>query len=196
MALDPLTRLINREHTISADYVPPDLVRACELNFSGVLTLKSDDIKADRTAMAALDEMLCAASGDGVDGFYLVSVYRTYEHQQRLWDKKVANDPEYGADPRVPIVTALPGASEHQTGLAFDIAAVDARALSASFAETVQGQWLYAHCHEYGFILRYPDDKQDITCIVFEPWHFRYVGKELSMYLYENNMVLEEFYSY
>ena len=144
--------------------------------------------------MLALKAMLKAAQKDGVYGFYLVSAYRDYAEQQALWDKKVAKDQNYGKDVDKPIVTAYPGASEHQTGLAFDIAAVDATALSQGFSDTEQGKWLYAHCSEYGFILRYPKGKEQETVIVFEPWHFRYVGRELARYLTEHDMTLEKYY--
>ncbi len=192
----PLTRLINDTHLLDKDYVPDTLISVSETNglAGSLLTLKRDDLMADETALNALYGMLKAASADGMGGFYLVDAYRTYAKQQRLWANKVDNDPAYGTDPDVPIVTARPGASEHQAGLAFDIAAVDARSLSASFANTPQGEWLYENCWEYGFILRYPEGSEAKTGIVFEPWHFRYVGIEMSMYLYETGMTLEEFY--
>lgn len=187
------TALINRKNLISPDYVPNNLVKAADMGLENV-KLKKDSIKGDKEAMLALKAMLKAAQKDGVYGFYLVSAYRDYAEQQALWDKKVAKDQNYGKDVDKPIVTAYPGASEHQTGLAFDIAAVDATALSQGFADTEQGKWLYAHCSEYGFILRYPKGKEQETVIVFEPWHFRYVGRELARYLTEHDMTLEKYY--
>ncbi len=187
-------QLINRAHMLEADYVPQTLV---EIGESPELTLKEAGMMGDALAVAALMEMAAAAKEAGVTGFYLVSVYRTYREQQSLWDRKVAANASYGSDPSIPVVTAYPGASEHQSGLAFDISAVDARALSADFAQTPQGIWLYANSWRFGFIVRYPQDEQSIleTGIVFEPWHFRYVGKPLAAYLYRTGMTLECFYA-
>lgn len=183
--------LVNRANLIDASFVPEALV---DIAATEGLTLRKSGIKGDATASAALADMIAAAVDDGVSGFLLVSVYRTYDEQQKLWDRKVAADPSYGADATKPIVTAYPGASEHQTGLAFDIAAVDAPALSASFCDTVQGRWLYANCWRFGFILRYPEGGEAETAIVFEPWHFRFVGKPLAAFLTRENMTLEAFY--
>lgn len=183
--------LVNRANLIDADYVPDGLMDIPE---TAGLTQKRSGIRGNDKAAAALSDMVAAAGEDGVSGFLLVSVYRTYEEQQKLWDKKVAADPSYGADETKPVVTAYPGASEHQTGLAFDISAVDAPSLSASFGETAQGRWLYANCWRFGFILRYPEGKESETAIVFEPWHFRYVGKPLAAFLTREDMTLEAFY--
>ncbi len=187
------TMLVNRQNLIPADYVPDNLKKVEKLDIPN-LTLKSDEIKGDEGALYALKAMMTAAGEEGVTGFYLVSAYRTFEEQQALWDKKVSADPSYGQEENEPIVTAYPGASEHQTGLAFDISAVDAKALSKSFGDTPQGKWLYENCARFGFILRYPDGKHEITKIVFEPWHFRFVGRELASYLTERGLTLEEFY--
>lgn len=186
--------LVSREHMLAQDYVPEGLVNIAQYDIPA-LTLKKDDLRGNSEAVAALREMMSAAKDAGVTGFYLVSVYRTYAEQQALWDDKIAADAGYGADPSVPIVTAYPGASEHQTGLAFDISAVDARALSASFAQTEQGKWLYANSWRFGFILRYPENAQEETGIVFEPWHFRYVGRPLATYLCRADITLERFYA-
>ncbi len=187
-------RLVNRARLLAEDYVPEGLVAIADYAIPA-LTLKNGDMQGYGEAVAALGDMFAAAKDAGVTGFYLVSAYRTYAEQQALWDKKVAANADYGSDPGVPIVTAYPGASEHQTGLAFDISAVAAKALSASFAETPQGRWLYANSWRFGFILRYPADRQAETGIVFEPWHFRYVGNPLAAYLFRTGMTLEGFYA-
>ena len=189
-------RLVNRAHALGADYAPDGLARIADYDIPA-LTLKNDDMLGYAQAVEALRDMMAAARETGVSGFYLVSVYRTYSEQQTLWDRKVAANASYGSDPSVAIVTAYPGASEHQTGLAFDISAADARALSASFASTPQGMWLYANAWRFGFILRYPEDalSQSETGIVFEPWHFRYVGKPLAAYLFRTGATLERFYA-
>jgi len=91
---------------------------------------------------------------------------------------------------------ALPGQSEHQTGLAMDVTSESANwGLSNNFGETNEGKWLKDNCYKYGFILRYPEGKEDITGYNYEPWHIRYVGKKVSTYIYTNNITLEEFFS-
>lgn len=120
-------------------------------------------------------------------GIYLniVSGYRSYSYQKKLYENYVKRDGRKLAD----TYSARPGHSEHQTGLAFDI-----NRASDSFAQTPAAGWLAKHCYEYGFIIRYPKDKVHITGFQYEPWHIRYVGKELAKYLYENNLCLEEYF--
>lgn len=86
------------------------------------------------------------------------------------------------------------GYSEHQTGLALDILSSSNLNMDASQENTKENQWMKEHCYEYGFILRYPKDKENITQISYEPWHFRYVGKEAAKYMKENQLTLEEFH--
>ena len=91
---------------------------------------------------------------------------------------------------------SYPGASDHQTGLGADIlnyAWTQKDGMNEKFAQTAEAQWMAAHCHEYGFVIRYMDGKQDITGISFEPWHLRYVGPECAEYMMTNNLSLEEF---
>ena len=90
-------------------------------------------------------------------------------------------------------VVAVPGTSEHQTGLAADIMDEVYPYLNDWQEHTEAQKWLMEHCTEYGFILRYPENKQDITKVIYEPWHFRYVGKEVAEYITENDLCLEEF---
>ena len=86
-----------------------------------------------------------------------------------------------------------PGYSEHSTGLAFDIVALSYQMLNEKQEKTEENKWLQEHCAEYGFILRYPKGKEEITGISYESWHFRYVGTEISKYIMENGLTLEEF---
>ena len=88
---------------------------------------------------------------------------------------------------------AIPGTSEHHTGLALDIVTPTYQVLDYGFDTTEAFKWLYENCSKYGFILRYPKDKSDITKITYEPWHYRYVGVETAKYIMENNMCLEEY---
>ena len=91
-------------------------------------------------------------------------------------------------------VITVPGCSEHEVGLALDITSDTYQPLQQGFAETVEGQWLEEHSCEYGFIVRYPSGKEYITGIEYEPWHFRYVGREAAMIMKEENLCLEEFW--
>ncbi|MDD4075929.1 MAG: M15 family metallopeptidase [Eubacteriales bacterium] len=189
---DPYTRLVNRanENTLTPE-APENLVRIAGEELPENLTLKREDEMGEATATEALFSMLRDAKQDGVDGFYLLSAYRAYEEQRAIWERKLSEDPNYGAN-GAPVASMPPGSSEHQTGLAFDLTAADHKAMRASFGETPQGVWLRDNCARFGFILRYPKDKEDVTGVVYEPWHFRYVGVDMALYLTENGLTLEE----
>ena len=129
----------------------------------------------------------------------IVSSYRTQEYQERLYENKVQRvmagqkvDREEAMVLAAKEV-AVPGTSEHQLGLAVDI--VDTRDWSLEYyqADLPAQQWLMKNSWRFGFILRYPEDKTAVTGIIYEPWHYRYVGKELAAYLYENDLTLEEY---
>jgi LAS superfamily LD-carboxypeptidase LdcB len=101
---------------------------------------------------------------------------------------------QYGGNEAVAAtIVAPPGTSEHQTGLCCDIADQFYSVKDSSLEDTALFKWMNEHCAEYGFILRYPKDKEDVTGIIYEPWHFRYVGVEAAQYMKENNLCLEEF---
>ena len=122
---------------------------------------------------------------------YLSSTYRDYDTQKYLYERKVA---QYGGNTAVAAsIVAPPGTSEHQTGLCADITDRYYEMKDRSLENTALFKWMNAHCAEYGFILRYPDGKQDVTGIIYEPWHFRYVGKEAAAFIMENDLTLEEF---
>lgn len=116
---------------------------------------------------------------------YISSGYRSYSLQQSIYNRYCREDGQALAD----TYSARPGYSEHQTGLALDL-----NTISQSFASTVAGQWIAAHCHEYGFILRYPKGKEHITGYMYEPWHLRYVGVEIAGKITESGLCLEEYY--
>lgn len=114
----------------------------------------------------------------------LMSGFRSFETQEELYNDYVAVDGVEKAD----TYSAWPGHSEHQTGLAFDVGWVDLQ-----FANTGAGQWLARHAHEYGFIIRYPKDKESVTGYQYEPWHIRYLGVDLATKVYESGLCLEEY---
>lgn len=145
-------------------------------------------LKFDARAVDALSEFMAAARAEGLS-CVLVSTYRDYYTQQILYNNKVA---EYGEE-RAKTIVAPPGTSEHQIGLAADITDRYYEYMNESLENTELFKWMSAHCAEYGFIVRYPKDKEDITGIMYEPWHFRYVGKEAAAYIMEHGLCLEEF---
>ena len=177
-------RLVNANYELPADFA--------------VETADVEGYLFDARAADALQSMLDGGRAAGVD-LILTSAYRTYDYQQGLFQNKVQRVmAERGisqaeAEPIAAEEVARPGMSEHCLGLAVDIITSDYTTLDYGFAQTDAAKWLYEHCAEYGFILRYPEDKTDITGIIYEPWHFRYVGEEAAAYIMENGLTLEEF---
>ena len=186
--------LINVNNRLSKDYVPKDLVRVRDIVDTSVVQLNFDHTYGNKEAVEAFWEMIQAAEKDGVTGFYLRSVYRSYDTQIRLWNLRLSQNKNYGRERGVPLGSAYPGTSEHQTGYAFDITCLSSKEPSAAFAKTENYKWLKANSYKYGFILRYRSDKTDITGIKYEPYHYRYVGKELAKKLYKSGQTLEEYY--
>lgn len=134
-------------------------------------------------ASGPLWEMIAAAEKDGIK-LWMTSGYRSYYDQQYIYNNYVKRDGQEEAD----TYSARPGHSEHQTGLAYDL-----NDLTWDFGETPEGKWVAENCHKYGFILRYPKDKEAITGYIYEPWHIRYVGVEKAGEIYESGLCLEEF---
>lgn len=148
-------------------------------------------------AAAAYKEMKAAAANDGVE-ILLCSGYRSVEYQQGLFDKQVKKMTDKGysqedAYNEAKTVVAVPGYSEHNSGLAADIVTPSYQILDSGFANTDAGKWLAANAANYGFILRYPENKQSITGIIYEPWHFRYVGTENAKAIAASGLCLEEY---
>lgn len=144
----------------------------------------------DSRAVSYLQDFIDAARAEGLS-VYLSSSYRSYNEQSYLYDRKVS---QYGDPAVAATIVAPPGTSEHQSGLCADITDIYYASKDRSLENTALFKWMKVHCHEYGFILRYPDGKQDITGIIYEPWHFRYVGIEAATYIMENELTLEEFH--
>lgn len=134
-------------------------------------------------AKAAFDKMRSAAAAEGLN-LYLSSSFRSYEYQNKIYNNYVSQDGKEKAD----TYSARPGHSEHQTGLAFDLNTID-----DAFANTPEAVWVAQHAHEYGFIIRYPADKVEITGFKYEPWHIRYLGTETATKVYESGLCLEEY---
>ena len=137
----------------------------------------------DPEAKAMFDKMQKAAAAEGLN-IYIGSGFRSYDYQVKIYNSMVkAYGKEY-ADR----VSARPGHSEHQTGLAFDL-----NSINQSFADTKESAWVNAHAHEYGFIIRYPKGKESITGYNYEPWHLRYLGLENAQKVYNSGLTLEEY---
>lgn len=131
----------------------------------------------------AFDEMQKVAAEEGVE-LWVQSGYRSYERQEELYNRyKDESGLEYAEE-----FSARPGYSEHQSGLAFDV-----NEAGTNFEETKEGVWIGEHAHEYGFIIRFPEGKKDFTGYEFEPWHLRFVGKELAGHLKDSGECLEEY---
>ncbi|MGK0553962.1 M15 family metallopeptidase [Macrococcus capreoli] len=143
----------------------------------------------NKEARAALNQMIKDAAQDNMH-LVIRSGYRSYADQQALYNSFVAKDGQAMAE----TYSAKPGQSEHQTGLAFDIGSRESVAdISIQFGQTEEGNWLKAHAHEYGFIIRYGKGKIHITGYQYEPWHIRYVGKNHAARLYRSGQTLEEY---
>ena len=144
----------------------------------------------DARAVDALRDFIAGARAEGLS-VCLSSAYRSYNEQTYLFNRKVS---QCGGDEAAAArIVNRPGTSEHQLGLCADITDKFYEVKTQALEKTALYQWMYAHCQDYGFILRYPADKQDITGVMYEPWHFRYVGKEAAAYIMENGLCLEEF---
>lgn len=167
--------LVNEDNPLSADYVPEALVNLYEQKHS--FRLARSDIYVTRETYEAMEEMFAAAEADGVNGFIVTSGYRDYERQAEIYAE---SEPGY-AQP--------PGASEHQTGLCFDVTTET----SDGFESTEQYAWLRENAHKYGFIQRYPANKAHITGISYEPWHYRYVGVTAATQIRNQDITLEEY---
>ncbi|MBM7700786.1 M15 family metallopeptidase [Kurthia huakuii] len=141
-------------------------------------------------ARAAFAKLNAAAQQAGYT-FNAFSTYRSYDRQTELYNNYVAKDGQEAADR----YSARPGFSEHQTGLAFDIGETSNPNDYASnrFGETAAGKWLAENAHDYGFIMRYPDGKEEVTGYMYESWHFRYVGNDIATEIYNNDSTLEEY---
>ncbi len=167
--------LVNDSHRLSADYVPDELVNLYRQRHS--FRLAGSEIYLTRRTYEAMEKMFHAAEEADMNGYIVTSGYRSYQRQQEVYAQSE------------PGKAQQPGASEHQTGLAFDVTVET----NDGFENTPQYAWLMDHAHEYGFIQRYPANKADITGISYEPWHYRYVGVDAATRIYRTGQTLEEF---
>ena len=185
------TILVNKEHRLDEDYIPSNLVITDnnENNFHNFL---------DPTLKPIIDKIVFAhfkimPEDAGKSGFNILidSGYRSYKYQQDIWDDSIN---KIGLEETKRIV-APPGASEHQTGFAFDIGYIIDGIYTDDVSENQEeSKWLFDNSYKYGFIIRYPKGKEYVTGYNYEPWHYRFVGISLAKELYESDITLEEYY--
>ena len=191
MDLDPssITVFVNKEYALPKDYVPEDMIVPDILfDIDGI-----DERKLlRREAAIALEQLFAAASEDGYT-LYGVSGYRSYTRQETIFKNNIVKK---GKNHTLKY-SAVPGTSEHQTGLSIDVSTKEMKfRLVTTFANSPEGKWLANHAHYFGYIVRYPKNRSNVTGYAYEPWHIRYVGKDLAKYLYMNDLTLEEYYHY
>ena len=176
--------LVNHENPLDAQFSPQNLVT-------------HQGVRLRAQAHTAYNRMLTAMKAEmGAHDLQLISAYRPYDYQRSLFEKRVGELAAQGHSPAEADEIATkslqrPGASEHQTGLALDVTVTGH--LTQDFAATAAGQWLAVNSHRFGFIIRYPRHKTEITQIVYEPWHMRYVGIPHAHIIWENGLTLEEY---
>lgn len=178
--------LVNSAHPLTKGYVP-------------ALASVGNGYQFDKRAADSLNKMLADAKAARLSPL-ICSAYRTIQKQTDLYNNQVNKQMDKGlsyekACSEAKKVVAYPGTSEHNLGLAVDIVAKSYQLLDDSQAETPETIWLTENCYKYGFILRYPSDKSDVTGIIFEPWHYRYVGVDAATYIMKNGICLEEYLS-
>lgn len=181
---DELLTVVNPWNPLPEDWV-------CDLVTLG------DGRRVDSRCYEAFEEMMAACRDAGYAPF-LCSAYRTQETQQSLYDNKVQRLMNSGmgeeeAKVEAAKAVAIPGTSEHQLGLAVDIVDANMQDLTDEQEKTETQKWLMANSWRYGFIHRYPNDKTDITGIIYEPWHYRYVGKAAAQDIFNRDITLEEY---
>lgn len=184
---DGLLVLVNKKRNLPSDYAPEDLVIP---NVLFPFKEKLEKKYLRKEAALALEQLFQRASQDNVK-LYALSGYRSYKRQEEIFNYKAQQRGEEVANQ----TSARPGQSEHQTGLAMDVTSSSVNyKLVESFGETKEGQWLVGHAADFGFVIRYPQGKEDITGYNYEPWHLRYVGKEMAGKVNTLGITLEEYF--
>ncbi len=166
---------------------------------AGLKSICQGRLQVSQQIYSDLVQMLSDSDKAGFH-YWIASAYRSRQYQQQLIDQDVntfmRNGMTYEQALEKTYEETMPaGFSEHETGLALDILCSNNTKMDVSQEKEDANKWLQEHCHEYGFILRYPKDKEEITKINYEPWHFRYVGREAAEFMKKHNMALEEFYN-
>ncbi|KRE57708.1 hypothetical protein ASL11_32065 [Paenibacillus sp. Soil750] len=184
---ESITVLVNKMNSLPSSYEPTDLVYP---NIAFTFSEKIDKRKMRQAAATAIEKLFAGAAKDGVP-LAGVSAYRSYATQKSLFEAYVKKDGEEKAK----TYSAVPGTSEHETGLAIDVTGSNGKCAAADcFGGTKEAIWLEKHAGEYGFIIRYPQGKAAITGYQYEPWHLRYVGADIAQEIQSKNLTMEEYY--
>lgn len=179
---DSIQRVVNKNNTISKTYVPYELVPVNVPQYAEQTLVPE--------AARNLEKMFQDAHESGIE-LYLVSGYRSYQEQIKLQEYYIETQGIKMSEK----IDCVPGASEHQLGLAVDLSTTDHQyELNTDFGTTATYEWLVEHCAEYGYILRYPEGKEENTGIMYSPWNFRYVGEELAKELSKSGETMEEYF--
>lgn len=179
--------IVNKKRPLPSGYVPANLIVP---NVSLRLAASSEQMRISSKVAGDLEALFADAASSG-SPLVFASGYRSEAYQRQLYNGYVQSSGQAAADR----YSAKPGTSEHQTGLAFDICAANTSCdLVQAFGQTPTGIWVRDHAHEYGFIIRYLPNKEGVTGYEYEPWHLRYVGKDLATELQAKNLTMEEFF--
>ena len=178
--------LVNKYYYLESDYIPDDLVNISQ-------TYSWGENGSQKTRQVVYDAFIDMWNAANKEGYYLMvnSSFRNYQDQESVYNAYKNTSGETYANS----IATKPGFSEHQTGLALDIFS-KSNTNKNTFKDTPEAKWLKENAYKYGFILRYPEEFEEITGITFEPWHYRYVGKDIAKYIYENNITFDEYYAY
>jgi D-alanyl-D-alanine carboxypeptidase len=181
--------LVNKQNTIDGSFEPEELVPVADAKKS---------IELSKTAEMALEAMFCEMRAEGFNDVFVTSAYRSYSYQTSLFNTYINDEMSRGlsyeeAKKKVLTYSAYPGTSEHHTGLCVDLMTTSMTELDESFADYPVYEWLLENAWKFGFILRYPEDKTEITGYSFEPWHYRFVGREHAYAICSEGLCLEEY---
>lgn len=182
---------VNKQRKLPDGYEPPDLV-VPDVKHRYEAGHMETHMRME--ASKALESLFSAAQAEKKD-LMAISGYRSFERQTAIYNNLVNTQGKEYADK----YSAYPGTSEHQTGLSIDVRYADDSSeskLDESFGETETGKWLAKHAYEYGFIIRYPKGKEEVTGYSYEPWHIRYVGKQVAKEIVQNDSTLEEYFGF
>lgn len=178
--------LVNKRNLLPEGYEPPDLVKP-DVPFYFDEDLPKRYMREE--AAAALEELFKATQAVNLN-LVAASGFRSYERQERIYQANVEKMGQEAADK----VSAFPGASEHQTGLAIDVTSPQmGYGLDEAFGQTPEGEWLAKHAYKYGFIIRYPEGRTKETGYQYEPWHLRYIGEKAAKEIHQEELILEEY---
>lgn len=173
--------LVNKSFSLSRNYVPQNLI---EPDITYLNSVEGEEKFLEKDTAIAIEKLFYEAKMENIK-LYATSGYRSYELQKEIYNNRVKSQGKVMADKYV----ARPGESEHQTGLAIDIT----NEIRSFTGDTKEANWLENNSYKFGFIVRYPEDKEYITGYNYEPWHLRYVGLEIAKQIHEREIVLEEY---